>query len=85
LVDDAYERARNIILQHREAVVRIAEALLEREILDGAEVKALIEGAAVPTVDRAGGDGAGQTQEVIKPESGLRVPPLVEGDSPSPA
>jgi cell division protease FtsH len=85
LVDDAYERARNIILQHRDAIVRIAEALLEREILDGTEVKALIEGAAVPAAGRAGGDGTGQTQEVIKPESGLRVPPLVEGDSPSPA
>jgi cell division protease FtsH len=85
LVDDAYERARNIILQHRDAIVRIAEALLEREILDGAEVKALIEGAAFPAASQAGGEGTGQTQEVIKPESGLRVPPLVEGDSPSPA
>jgi cell division protease FtsH len=86
MVDGAYAKARAVIAEHREAVVRIAEALLEREILDGAEVHALIEGTTLPAmVGKRGGDGTGQTQEVIKPESGLRVPPLVEGDSPSPA
>jgi cell division protease FtsH len=86
MVDGAYAKARAVIEEHREAVVRIAEALLEREILDGAEVHALIEGTTLPAmVGKRGGDGTGQTQEVIKPESGLRVPPLVEGDSPSPA
>jgi cell division protease FtsH len=86
MVDGAYAKARAVIEEHREAVVRIAEALLEREILDGSEVHALIEGTTLPAmVGKRGGDGTGQTQEVIKPESGLRVPPLVEGDSPSPA
>ena len=44
LVDIGYERARDIIDEKGDALVRIAEALLEREVLDGAEVRLLIEG-----------------------------------------
>ena len=38
LVEDGYAAAKAIIQQHSDAIVRIAEALLEREVLDGAEV-----------------------------------------------
>jgi len=40
----AYERAKNILNENREALVRIAEALLERESLDASEIKMLIAG-----------------------------------------
>jgi cell division protease FtsH len=43
-VIDGYERAKNILTENREALVRIAEALLERESLDAAEIKLLIAG-----------------------------------------
>jgi cell division protease FtsH len=43
-VIDGYERAKNILNENREALVRIAEALLERESLDAAEIKQLIAG-----------------------------------------
>ena len=39
-----YERAKSILSENREALVRIAEALLERESLDAAEIKMLIAG-----------------------------------------
>src|SRR5690349_1441942 len=39
-----YQRAKNILSENREALIRIAEALLERESLDAAEIKALIAG-----------------------------------------
>ena len=38
LVQDGYSRARHIIEERSDAMVRVAEALLEREVLDGAEV-----------------------------------------------
>jgi len=39
-----YERAKNILSENRDALIRIAEALLERESLDAAEIKMLIAG-----------------------------------------
>ena len=39
-----YDRAKTILSENREALIRIAEALLERESLDAAEVKLLIAG-----------------------------------------
>jgi cell division protease FtsH len=39
-----YDRAKNILSGNRKALVRIAEALLERESLDAADIKRLITG-----------------------------------------
>ncbi len=47
---EAYERAKNIIEEHRDALVRIAEALLEFEVLDGEEIGALVRGEEVATL-----------------------------------
>src|SRR5262249_41655192 len=41
---DGYSRAKTILTDHREALIRIAEALLERESLDASEIKMLIAG-----------------------------------------
>jgi cell division protease FtsH len=48
----AYERAKAILTADREALLRISEALLEREVLDASEVKLLIEGKALPELVR---------------------------------
>ena len=39
-----YDRAKAILTDHRDALIRIAEALLERESLDASEIKMLIAG-----------------------------------------
>src|SRR5213079_2622020 len=44
LVDTGYQRARQIIDERADALIRVAEALLEREVLDGGEVDQLIRG-----------------------------------------
>ena len=87
LVQQAYDRARTIIDDHADALARIAEALLEREILDGDEVMQLIRGDDLAAVDTGAGTASGDESEqtVIKPETGHHVPPMIEGDSPSPA
>ncbi len=86
MVQQGYDRARNVIEQHSEAMVRIAEALLEREVLDGAEVKQLIDGQTLPAFTRptppSNPDG---TQQVIRPEGGNRVPGLLGGERPQTA
>ncbi len=44
---EAYERAKQVVESHRDSLVRIAEALLEYEVLDGEEVAALVKGENV--------------------------------------
>jgi cell division protease FtsH len=48
IVTNAYNTARNILETHRDVLERIAIALLDREVLDAAEVKMLIEGKPLP-------------------------------------
>jgi cell division protease FtsH len=86
LVQQGYDRARNIVEKHSEAMVRIAEALLEREVLDGAEVRQLIEGEKLPTFTRPAPPNTGDgTQQVIRPEGGNRVTGLLGGERPQTA
>jgi len=46
LVMDNYERAKNILRENIKALRAIAEALLEKEVLDAPEIDKLIEGAS---------------------------------------
>jgi cell division protease FtsH len=41
---DAYDRAKQVVEKHRDSLVRVAEALLEYEVLDGEEVATLVKG-----------------------------------------
>jgi cell division protease FtsH len=43
LLLDAYERARTLLRRNLEALHKIAEALLEREVLDGVEIDAILQ------------------------------------------
>ncbi|HEX8881635.1 MAG TPA: ATP-dependent zinc metalloprotease FtsH, partial [Candidatus Acidoferrum sp.] len=44
IVNAAYEKARGTLSDNRDVLERIAQALLEREVIDAAEVKLLMEG-----------------------------------------
>ena len=44
IIDRAYQLARNVIAEHREVLDKIAEALLERETITGADLDLLLEG-----------------------------------------
>ena len=87
LVQDGYDRARKIIEEQSDALERIALALLEREVLDGAEVRQLIDGetlAAMPVPPPPASPAGGDTQQVIKPEPPRLMPGMLEG-GPQPA
>jgi cell division protease FtsH len=86
LVQGGYDQAARIIEERSDALVRIAEALLEREILDGNEVMQLVNGQTLPPVPTSGGkDAEDHTQQVLRPEPGRRSPSLNEGERPQPA
>ncbi len=52
IIDAQYERAKAIILEHREKLDAIAEALLERETLDTADLDAIMEDRPMPKRQR---------------------------------
>ena len=82
LVNTGYEKAKHLILENRDALVRIALALLEREVLDANDLKLILEGKQLPArvIPQKGDDGV---QQVLKPEPG-RTPGMAPG-KPSPA
>jgi cell division protease FtsH len=54
IVMTAYDKARELISGNRYAMDRIAEALLDREVLDIKEVQLLMDGKALPVKERTG-------------------------------
>jgi len=87
IVQGAYDTAEAIIKEHSDALVKIAETLLEREILDGNEVMQIVKGLPVEPVKPGGMDAEDHTQQVLwsRPESDRRVAGLNEGENPQPA
>jgi len=89
IVNIAYESAKNIQNTHRDVLERIAQGLLEREVLDALEVRLLIEGKPLPEKVRTPPpqppQGAPATDpKVTRPE--LRpAPGFTRGDSPAKA
>jgi cell division protease FtsH len=47
-VDEAHQRATNILSERRELLIRVSEALIERETIDGNELDMLIRGEDLP-------------------------------------
>ena len=82
-VNDGYDNAKRLIEENKEIVVRIAEALLEREVLDASELKLIMEGKPLPVRVAPQKPGEDGVQQVLKPEPG-RTPSIAPG-KPSPA
>jgi cell division protease FtsH len=75
LVDEGYASAYKILDEHHDVMHAMAAALLERETLDAAEIELLIQGKALGPVKSslAFADGDGDTQQVLKPETGRKT------------
>ena len=85
-VKGAYEEAKRYISENSGVLVRIAEALLEREVLDANDIQALLEGRELPALPVSSTpEEAPDEQEVLRPEKPKSVPGLSEGEQPSPA
>jgi cell division protease FtsH len=69
IVGQGYNTAKGVLAADNGALVRIALALLEREVLDANEIKMIIEGKELPkmTPPPKSDDGV---QQVLKPEPG---------------
>jgi cell division protease FtsH len=87
IVQHGYECAKQILTDNRETLLRVADTLLEREVLDGQEIKMLIEGKTLPTPSTPPRypHPPDEKQQVLKPEAKPGVRPLAEGERPAPA
>jgi cell division protease FtsH len=82
LVSQGYETAKKILEVNRDALQRIAIALLEREVLDASEIRLLVEGKELPAKPPSPGKSDDGVQQVLKPEPGR--PGIVKGgESPA--
>jgi cell division protease FtsH len=83
IVDLAYQSARQVLENDREALIRVAQTLLEREVLDANELKMVIEGKELPRPP-APTDNDGAPQHVLKPElKPERAPGMAPGQQPA--
>jgi cell division protease FtsH len=81
IVDVAYDRAKRILEDRIDILHRIANALLERETLDSAEIKVILEGGTlapipVPVVAKPVDEAARASEPERKKITGM--PPIAE-------
>jgi len=88
IVTTAYTKARNILESNRDTLERIAQALLDREVLDATEMKLLLDGKPLPDKPLPpppaqavpGKDAAPAARPELRP-----APGFTRGEKPSPA
>ena len=88
IVNGGYENAKRLLSNNRETLERIAQALLEREVIDANEVKMLMEGRPLPEKPRTPPPQAppapSTDPKVVRPE--LRpAPGFTRGENPAKA
>ncbi len=86
IVTAQFNRAQSIIQENRDTLIRLAEALLERESLDAVEIRRVVAGLPLDE-DRSGGLPAEEERPQIKePSAGLKpILPPITGSNPAPA
>jgi len=81
MVSAGYSTAKGILSENRETLIRIAKALIEREVLDASEIKMLVDGQDLPPIKPLPAKTDDGVQQVIKPD---RVP-AKSGERPATA
>jgi cell division protease FtsH len=79
IVGDKYEEAKKIIEENRDAVARMAEALLERETLGAEEIEALKHGRDLPEIEPTADEDTGN-----KPPAGEDDKVIISGTPVTP-
>jgi len=87
IVTAQYQRAKGIIEENHDTMVRLAECLLERESLDGVEIRRIVAGLPLddqPSVD----SGSDQDRPQLKEPTAKPLKPIlppITGGNPAPA
>jgi len=81
MVSTGYSTAKAILSEKRETLIRIAKALIEREVLDASEIKLLVDGQDLPPIKPLPAKTDDGVQQVLKPERA----PAKSGERPATA
>jgi cell division protease FtsH len=87
IITGQYDRARGIIQENRETLIRLAECLLERESLDGVEIRRIVAGLPLDD-DGHEIDGGSEDRPQLKEPSAKPLKPIlppITGGNPAPA
>ncbi len=75
IVNNGMKRAEKILKDNIETLHRLAAALLEREILDAAEIDAVIRGEELPPLEKRGNGVNSKGEDPVPPSPGIVVGP----------
>jgi cell division protease FtsH len=85
IIDECYEKARAAILEHRDALERIARALLEHESLEAEELDRLFRGEPLAREDAAASAPAAEAGPDARPRAEVPRPQLRPKPEASPS
>ncbi|MBP7146700.1 MAG: ATP-dependent zinc metalloprotease FtsH [Acidobacteria bacterium] len=77
IVTEAYERASSILRGNRDTLLRLAEALLEREVLDAEEIRKLVQGEELPPLATRPPQEATADEPQLKPATSPPGEPVI--------
>jgi cell division protease FtsH len=86
IVTEQYERARRILEENRDTMVRLAEALLEHESLDGVQIRRVVAGLTIDDGESSTANSE-ESPQVIEPAARPLKPilPPITGSNPATA
>jgi cell division protease FtsH len=82
IVDEQYKRATSIITENRDALIRLAESIIEHETLNAAEIRRVVAGLPIEKNDS--GDSGNSALQELKPLVNSILPPIT-GNTPATA
>ena len=51
IIEENYVRAETVLKKHKKDLIKIAEALIKYETINGAQIKALMKGASIESIE----------------------------------
>jgi cell division protease FtsH len=89
IISNQYELAKKIIIENRDALERLAQALLEHETLDAVQIRRVVAGLPIdgddPSSTPVNADGTSETEETSKNPFKKPILPPITGNNPATA
>jgi len=83
IITEQYKKAENIILENKDAMIRLAEALLEHETLDGVQIRRVVAGLPLDADDSKSNTDNSGTPEKASEEGSLFKKPILPPITPN--
>ncbi|MBC7129631.1 cell division protein FtsH, partial [Candidatus Bathyarchaeota archaeon] len=81
IIDDCYELVRDLLVKHDSVLEKIAEVLLEKEVLEGEELDSLINEKLDEVTNRSEGDADAESvaaAQAVEKKTSLQLEPRID-------